>query len=103
MESTNDTCALSRLRKYLSADLDRAKAELRLLAEEVWRRCETVQVIGKPVTVKIKFSDFTRAPAVALPPPLATIGEFFNALCGLLATVYPSKRPVRLPEFLLHD
>ncbi|QTG17029.1 hypothetical protein G6M86_27435 (plasmid) [Agrobacterium tumefaciens] len=46
-----------------------SKWEARLLAEEVWRRYKTIQVSGKTVTVKIKYSDFTQAPAVALPPP----------------------------------
>ena len=42
-------------------DLERATAELKPLAEKVWRYCEAQDVNGKTVTVKIKCSDFTQA------------------------------------------
>ena len=79
------------------ADLDLATAELKPLAEKVWRYCEAQGISGKTVTVKIKYSDFTQATrsrtgSVAL----AGIPEILAEASDLLATVYPFKRPVRL-------
>ncbi|MBB5536005.1 DNA polymerase IV [Rhizobium giardinii] len=79
------------------ADLDLAIAELKLLAEKVWRYCEGQGISGKTVTVKIKYSDFTQATrsrtgSVAF----AGIRDVLAAASDLLATVYPFKRPVRL-------
>jgi nucleotidyltransferase/DNA polymerase involved in DNA repair len=42
------------------ADLDLATAELRALAEKLWRYCEAQGISGKTVTVKIKYSDSLR-------------------------------------------
>lgn len=78
-------------------DLDLARAELRPLAEKVWRHCEANHISGKTVTVKIKYSDFTQATrsrTVAL--PFLTMDELLDASRGLLTTVYPFRRPVRL-------
>jgi DNA polymerase-4 len=79
------------------ADLDLAIAELKHLAEKVWRCCEGQGVSGKTVTVKIKYSDFTQATrsrtgSVAF----AGFRDVLAAASDLLATVYPFKRPVRL-------
>lgn len=52
---------------------------------------------GKTVTVKIKYSDFTQATrsrTIAL--PFVNGNEIFEVATGLLATVYPFKRSVRL-------
>jgi len=79
------------------ADLDLAIAELKPLAEKVWRYCKEQGISGKTVTVKIKYSDFTqetrsRTGSVAF----AGIRDVLAAASDLLATVYPFKRPVRL-------
>ncbi len=79
------------------ADLDLAIAELKPLAEKVWRYCKEQGISGKTVTVKIKYSDFTQATrsrtgSVAF----AGIRDVLAAASDLLATVYPFKRPVRL-------
>ncbi len=95
-----------RIRKSVGAEdtfaqdinnLDLAKAELAALAEKVWRYCDTNRIAGKTVTVKIKYSDFTQATrsrSVAL--PFAGMHELLEAASGLLATVFPFKRSVRL-------
>ncbi|WP_187772296.1 DNA polymerase IV [Agrobacterium sp. B1(2019)] len=78
-------------------DLDLATSELRPLADKVWSYCEARAFSGKTVTVKIKYSDFTQATrsrTTAL--PFVNCNEIFEAATGLLATVYPFKRPVRL-------
>jgi DNA polymerase-4 len=78
-------------------DLDLATAELRPLAEKVWRYCEAQGISGKTVTVKIKYSDFTQATRSRTEAvPFANVAEVLDASSGLLATVYPFKRPVRL-------
>lgn len=79
------------------ADLGLATAELKPLAEKVWRYCEAQGISGKTVTVKIKYSDFAQATrsrtgSVAF----AGIPDVLAAATDLLATVYPFKRPVRL-------
>ncbi|MBX5159612.1 MULTISPECIES: DNA polymerase IV [Rhizobium] len=95
-----------RIRKSVGAEdtfakdidgLERATAELKPLAEKVWRYCEAQGIGGKTVTVKIKYSDFTQATRSRTGTvPFANMADVFAAASGLLATVYPFKRPVRL-------
>lgn len=78
-------------------DLERATDELKPLAEKVWRYCEAQGVSGKTVTVKIKYSDFTQATRSRTGTgPFANMAGTFEAASGLLPSVYPFKRPVRL-------
>ncbi|MGM4986223.1 DNA polymerase IV [Rhizobium sp. 11_C7_N12_5] len=78
-------------------DLERATAELRPLAEKVWRYCDAQGISGKTVTVKIKYSDFTQATRSRTGTvPFTNIADVFEAASGLLTTVYPFKRSVRL-------
>ncbi|WJH38587.1 DNA polymerase IV (plasmid) [Aliirhizobium terrae] len=78
-------------------DLDLATSELKPLAEKVWSYCRSKGFSGKTVTVKIKYSDFTqatRSKSNAL--PFANCNAVLETAAGLLTTVYPFKRPVRL-------
>ncbi|MBY5868723.1 DNA polymerase IV [Rhizobium leguminosarum] len=78
-------------------DLERATAELKPLAEKVWRYCEAQGISGKTVTVKIKYSDFTQATrSRTATVPFANMAEVLYTSSELLAIVYPFKRPVRL-------
>ncbi|MBY5827121.1 DNA polymerase IV [Rhizobium leguminosarum] len=78
-------------------DLERATAELKPLAEKVWRYCESQGIGGKTVTVKIKYSDFTQGTRSRTGTlPLENPTDVLEAASILLATVYPFKRPVRL-------
>jgi len=78
-------------------ELDPATAELGPLAEKVWRYCKAQGISGRTVTVKIKYSDFTQATRSRTEEvPFANVGEILDASSGLLATVFPFKRPVRL-------
>ncbi|KAA1183615.1 DNA polymerase IV [Rhizobium tropici] len=78
-------------------DLDLATAELRPLAEKVWRYCDASGISGKTVTVKIKYSDFTQATrSRTISVPVAGMDEILEAASALLATVHPFRRPVRL-------
>lgn len=78
-------------------DLDLAKAELRPLAEKVWRYCEAHDITGKTITVKIKYSNFsqaTRSRTVA--GSVSDIDMILQTAETLLALVFPFKHPVRL-------
>jgi DNA polymerase-4 len=78
-------------------DLECATAELKPLAEKVWRYCKTQGISGKTVTVKIKYSDFTQATRSRTGIlPFTNMADILNAASGLLETVYPFKRSVRL-------
>jgi DNA polymerase-4 len=78
-------------------DLDLATSELKPLAEKVWGFCEGKGFSGKTVSVKIKYSDFTQATrSKTTSLPFANGNEILEAATGLLATVYPFKRSVRL-------
>jgi DNA polymerase-4 len=77
--------------------LDRAVAELKPLADKVWRYCEAQTISGKTVTLKIKYSDFTQATRSRTGlAPTASSAELVETASALLATVYPFKRSVRL-------
>lgn len=79
------------------SDLALAEAELRPLAEKVWRYCEAHDISGKTVTVKIKYADFTQATrARTLPSRFSRIEDLLDVADQLLATVHPFRRPVRL-------
>ncbi|MRH98759.1 DNA polymerase IV [Agrobacterium tumefaciens] len=78
-------------------DLDLATSELKPLTEKVWSYCEAKGFSGKTVTVKIRYSDFTQATrSRSSTLPLANCNEVLQTAAGLLATVYPFKRSVRL-------
>ncbi|MGR9461163.1 DNA polymerase IV (plasmid) [Rhizobium leguminosarum] len=95
-----------RIRKSVGAEdtfgedidgLQRATAELKPLAEKVWRYCEAQSISGKTVTVKIKYSDFTQATrSRTCTVPFASMADVFDTTSELLAAVYPFNRPVRL-------
>lgn len=78
-------------------DLDQATTELKPLADKVWNYCQSKGLSGKTVTVKIKYSDFTQATRSRTTTlPFANCNDILEAASGLLATVYPFKRSVRL-------
>jgi len=78
-------------------DFDLAKAELRPLAEKVWRHCEAHDITGKTVTVKIKYSDFSQATrSRTVSGAVSDIDMTLEIAETLLASVFPFRRPVRL-------
>jgi DNA polymerase IV len=78
-------------------DLDLATSELRPLAEKVWSYCQAKGFSGKTVTVKIRYSDFTQATrSKSNTLPFANCRDIVETAAGLLATVHPFKRSVRL-------
>ena len=95
-----------RIRKSVGAEdtfsvdinhLDLAIAELKPLAEKVWRYCKAQPVSGETVTVKVKYSNFTQATRSRTSAlPVNGVPELLEAASTLLATVYPFRRPIRL-------
>jgi DNA polymerase-4 len=66
-----------RIRKYVGAEntfekdligFEDMKAALQPIVDKVWRHCEQTGVRGRSVTLKVKFSDFNRSPAVVRCP-----------------------------------
>ncbi|NLS01126.1 DNA polymerase IV [Rhizobium sp. P38BS-XIX] len=79
------------------SDLGLAIAELKPLAEKLWRHCEANGISGKTVTVKIKYSDFTQATRSRTGAvPIGNMTDILDTSSTLLETVFPFKRPVRL-------
>jgi DNA polymerase-4 len=79
------------------SDFDLAKSELRPLAEKVWRYCETHDITGKTIAVKIKYSDFSQATrSKTMPSGIPSVASILDIADTLLASVFPLKRPVRL-------
>lgn len=78
-------------------DLALATAELRPLADKVWRYCEANDISGKTVTVKIKYSDFTQATrSRTMAAVFSSAEELLDIATLLLAGVHPFRRSVRL-------
>ena len=95
-----------RVRKSIGAEdtfaedihqLEPARAELRPLAEKVWRHCEAHGLSARTVTVKVKYQDFNQATrSRTLVHPVTGTGDILDAADALLETVYPFRKGVRL-------
>jgi len=85
-------------------DPEKLSAELERVSAYAWARVERAQVIGRTVTLKVKFADFTiitRSKSFAL--PIANQDEFNEAGQVLLAALYPVPKGVRLLGLGLHN
>ena len=85
-------------------DAARLAAELERVAGFAWARVERARVVGRTVTLKVKFADFTiitRSKSFAL--PIANHAEFLAAGQALLAALMPVPRGVRLLGLGLHN
>jgi DNA polymerase IV len=72
-------------------------AELDRISATVWRRIEEKGIVGRTVTLKVKYQDFrivTRARS--LDRPVAGRAEFLDIGCALLRTLLPSPKGIRL-------
>jgi DNA polymerase IV len=72
-------------------------AELDRISRTVWRRIEERSIVGRTVTLKVKYKDFricTRARS--LDRPVAGREEFLDIGCALLRTVLPPRLGIRL-------
>ena len=81
-------------------DLDEPEAllsELDRIGRHVWGRIEAKGLAGRTVNLKVKYADFqivTRARS--LDRPVSGVGEFLEMGCGLLKTLVPPVKPIRL-------
>ena len=78
-------------------DLGLAKKELLGLANRVARRLRREQVIGRTITLKVKYSDFvqvTRSTTLSISTDDGP--EIYSTVCRLLEKTEVGKRPVRL-------
>ena len=72
-------------------------AELDKISHTVWRRIEDRQIVGRTITLKVKYRDFrivTRARS--LDRPVAGRDEFLDIGCALLRTLLPPRTGIRL-------
>jgi DNA polymerase IV len=72
-------------------------AELDRISRTVWRRIEDKRIVGRTVTLKVKYQDFricTRARS--LDRPVAGREEFLDIGCTLLRTLLPPRMGIRL-------
>ena len=78
-------------------DLEAARAEIALLAAEVWRRGESKGLHGRTVTLKVTYADFQKITrsrtAIA---PIATADELESAARALLDPLFPTAKGIRL-------
>jgi DNA polymerase-4 len=78
-------------------DFEMARQELVPLIEKVWRWCESNDVSGKTVTVKVKYSDFTQATrSKTISASITGAQQIVEIAHVLLSSVYPFKLGVRL-------
>jgi DNA polymerase-4 len=85
-------------------DPGKLAAELERVSGYAWARVERAQVIGRTVTLKVKYADFTmitRSKSFAL--PIANQAEFNEAGQALLATLIPVPKGIRLLGLGLHN
>jgi DNA polymerase-4 len=81
-------------------DLDDSEVlavKLRELADEVWRRATRAEFLGRTVTLKVKYADFTIISRSRTPGGFITeFGVFLATAQELLAGVDYSEKPIRL-------
>ena len=85
-------------------DPGRLSEELTRIAGYAWQRVERAEVVGRTVTLKVKYGDFTictRSKSFAGPVP--GFDEFTAAGQGLLASLYPLSKGIRLLGLGLHN
>ena len=85
-------------------DPDALAAELERIAGYAWTRIERAEVAGRTVTLKVKFADFaliTRSKSFSCPIP--DLAAFTKAGQGLLATLHPLTKGIRLLGLGLHN
>ncbi len=85
-------------------DPERLGAELERIAGYAWDRVRRAEVVGRTVTLKVKFGDFTiitRSKSFASPVP--DLEAFEVAGQALLSTLHPLPKGIRLLGIGLHN
>ena len=76
---------------------EQAAAALPATIDKVWRACESTQLYGRTLTLKVKYADFrqvTRSHTDVA--PIATVADLERRALALLAPIFPTGRGVRL-------
>ena len=85
-------------------DADRLASELERIAGYAWVRVERAEVVGRTVTLKVKYGDFTiitRSKSFAAPVPDQQ--TFAGAGQALLGSLHPLSKGIRLLGLGLHN
>ena len=78
-------------------DPARIEAGVLAMADDVWAWCEKTGGRGRTVTVKIKWSDFQQSTrSQSLPSPVADRATLHEASLGLIRSVFPPTKGIRL-------
>jgi len=85
-------------------DADALAAQLDRVAGYAWQRIERAEVVGRTVTLKVKFGDFTLITrSKSFPAPVLGESEFAAAGQALLKGLFPLTKGVRLLGLGLHN
>ncbi|PSJ42248.1 DNA polymerase IV [Sphingomonas deserti] len=72
-------------------------AELDRIGRHVWTRIENKRIFGRTVNLKVKYADFQIiSRARSLDRPVADVGEFLQVGIGLLQSLLPPVKSIRL-------
>jgi DNA polymerase-4 len=77
--------------------LDAAREKIAAIVHKVWTACERLQMRGRSVTLKVKYSDFrqiTRGHTAEA--PIGSADDLEQRALALLAPLFPAERGVRL-------
>jgi DNA polymerase-4 len=78
-------------------DPQKIEAGVLAMADDVWAWCEKTGARGRTVTVKIKWADFQQSTrSQSLPSPVDTQVKLHEASLGLIRSVLPAPKGVRL-------
>jgi DNA polymerase-4 len=78
-------------------DPARIEAGVLAMADDVWAWCEKTGGRGRTVTVKIKWADFQQSTrSQSLPTPVASRATLHEASLGLIRSVFPPPKGIRL-------
>ncbi len=78
-------------------DLGAAIAELAPLTDKVWRHCDAMNLTGRTVKVKVKYSDFQQITrSRTLPAVVMGHDEMLRLAGSLLTEVFPVQKGIRL-------
>ncbi len=77
-------------------DIDEVKEKLEEVISIMWKRCEAKEMIGKSITLKLRFADFTTITRSSTQNQKYTKEKIQTCLLGLLPIDEINKRGVRL-------
>ena len=73
------------------------EAQVQAMADEVWSWCETSQVFGRTVTIKVKFADFRQVTRSRSYPAVVISREHLRrASIDLVRSLFPPAKGIRL-------